>query len=97
VSEDLRKHENGKGEIGQMPDLQSDRKEMRFFVVQTQHLLFEMRPNERDLALEGVWLDCERHHENLYNTSVNDRQLQSAKSLAHSVPKIMRPSNSRKI
>jgi hypothetical protein len=59
VSENLHKQENRKGEIGQMPDLQSDRKELYFFAVQTQHLLFEMRPNERDLALYGVWLDCE--------------------------------------
>jgi hypothetical protein len=54
VSEDLYKQENRKGEIRQMPDLQSDRKELHLFAVQTQHLSFKMRPNERDLALEGV-------------------------------------------
>jgi hypothetical protein len=65
VSEDLHKQENRKGEVRQVPDLQSDRKELHFFAVQTQHLLFEMRPNERDFTLYSVWLDCERHHENL--------------------------------
>jgi hypothetical protein len=54
VSENLHKQENRKGEIGQMPDLQSDGKELHLFAVQTQHLSFKMRPNERDLALEGV-------------------------------------------